>query len=35
MASAGEPGSKAPAFALEMENGERLSLKDLKGKKVK
>lgn len=34
MASAGEPGSKAPAFALEMENGERLSLKDLKGKKV-
>ena len=34
MASAGEPGSKAPAFTLEMENGERLSLKDLKGKKV-
>lgn len=34
MASAGEPGSKPPAFALEMENGERLSLKDLKGKKV-
>jgi len=34
MASAGEPGSKAPAFTLEMENGEKLSLKDLKGKKV-
>lgn len=34
MASAGETGSKAPAFTLEMENGERLSLKDLKSKKV-
>ena len=34
MAAAGEPGSKAPAFTLEMDDGERLSLKDLRGKKV-
>ena len=34
MATKGEPGSKAPAFTLEMDDGERLSLKDLKGKKV-
>lgn len=34
MAAKGEPGSKAPAFTLEMDDGERLSLKDLKGKKV-
>ncbi len=34
MATKGEPGSKAPAFSLEMDDGERLSLKDLRGKKV-
>ena len=29
-----EEGAKAPAFTLEMDDGEKLSLKDLKGQKV-
>lgn len=34
MSKAIEEGAKAPAFTLEMDNGEKLALKDLKGQKV-
>ncbi len=34
MAKAVAEGSKAPAFSLDMDDGQRLALKDLKGKKV-
>jgi peroxiredoxin len=34
MAKAIAEGAKAPAFTLEMDDGKRLSLKDLKGKKT-
>lgn len=34
MSNAIEEGDKAPAFTLEMDNGEKVALKDLKGRKV-
>ena len=34
MATKGEPGSRAPAFTLPTDDGGKISLKDLKGKKV-
>lgn len=34
MSKAIEEGAKAPTFTLEMDNGEKTSLKDLKGRKV-
>lgn len=34
MSKAIEEGAKAPAFTLEMDSGEKIALKDLKGQKV-
>lgn len=34
MAKSLEPGDKAPAFSLETDDGSKVALKDLKGKKV-